>query len=234
MKSDSQFRVDPPPALTSATWAEDYNETMTLGAFNSTVRTSEQTDIGYFWADSGPLLWQNSLRYISTTYLDNVGDSARMFALAETALADAQIACWDSKYFYNFWRPITAISLGDQDGNPDTTANPNWQPLINTPNFPEYPSGHATISGATSHALALFFGTDQLAFQMTTTNPKAQQKTRTFARLSDAEQQVIDARVYVGIHYRNSDQVARALGLRVADWVFKNYFRPVGDPRFGQ
>lgn len=234
MKNDSQFRVDPPPDLTSSTWAEDYNETMTLGAFNSTVRTPEQTDIGYFWADSGPLLWQNSLRYISTTYLDNIGDSARMFALAETALADAQIACWDSKYYYNFWRPITAISLGDQDGNPDTIANPNWQPLINTPNFPEYPSGHATISGATSHALALFFGTDQVAFQMTTTNPKAQQKTRTFARFSDAESEVIDARVYVGIHYRNSDQVARAMGLRVADWVFKNYFRPVGDPRFGQ
>ena len=233
MTSDSQFRVDPPPDLTSDTWAEDYNETESFGAFNSTVRTPEQTDIGYFWADSGPLLWQNALRYISSNYLDNIGDSARMFALADTALGDAQIACWDSKYFYNFWRPITAIPLGDQDGNPATIANPSFQPLINTPNFPEYPSGHASISGATSHMLSLFFGTDQVSFQMTTTNPNAQQKTRTFTRFSEAENEVIDARVYVGIHYRNSDRVARAQGLRVANWVFKNYFRPIGDPRFG-
>jgi len=234
MTSGSQFRVDPPPSLSSDVWAEDYNETMSLGASNSTTRTPEQTDIGYFWADSGPALWQNALQYISRTYLTNIGDSARMFALADTALADAQIACWDSKYFYNFWRPVTAIPLGDQDGNPATNADPTWEPLINTPNFPEYPSGHADISGAVSHALALFFGTDQMSFQMTTTNSNAKLTTRTFSRFSQAEDQVINARVYVGIHYRNSDRVARAQGLRVANWVFKNYFLPIGDPRFGK
>ncbi len=143
MLSDSQFRVDPPPALTSRLWADDYNETKTMGSLTSTTRTAEQTEIGYFWADSGPVLWQNALRYISGTYLHGTGDTARMYALAEAAMADAQIACWDSKYFYNFWRPITAIRLGDQDGNPATTVDPDWQPLINTPNFPEYPSGHA-------------------------------------------------------------------------------------------
>jgi hypothetical protein len=121
--------------------------------------------------------------------------------------------------------------LGDQDNNPDTTADPNWQPLINTPNFPEYPSGHASTSGAVTRVLRLFFGTDILNFQMTTTNPNALQKTRTFTSFSQAEKEVIDARVYVGIHYRTSDRVARAQGLRVANWVFKNYFRPVGDPR---
>ena len=229
MERSSQFRVGPPPGLTSDTWAQDYNETKSLGAFNSTTRTPEQTDIGYFWADNGPLLWQNALRYLSSSYLSNIGDSARMFALADTAIADAQIACWDSKYFYNFWRPVTAIPLGDQDGNPATVADPAWQPLINTPNFPEYPSGHASISGASSQALALFFGTNQVTFQITTTNPNAQLKTRTFARFSDAEDGVINARVYVGIHYRNSDRVARAQGLRVANWVFNNYFRPIGD-----
>lgn len=234
MASGSQFRVDPPPALTSTTYAEDYNETMSLGASNSTTRTPEQTDIGYFWADSGPALWQNALQYVSRTYLTSLGDSARMFALADTALADAQIACWDSKYFYNFWRPVTAIVLGDQDGNPATIADPNWEPLINTPNFPEYPSGHADISGAVSHALALFFGTDQMSFQMTTTNSNAKLLTRTFSRFSEAEDEVINARVYVGIHYRNSDRVARAQGLRVANWVFKNYFQPIGNSHFGQ
>ena len=233
MTSDSQFRVDPPPDLASDTWAEDYNEVQSVGSLTSTTRTPEQTDIGYFWADSGPLLWQNALRYIARNYLDSVGDSARMFALADTALADAQIACWDSKYFYNFWRPITAIRLGDQDGNPATVVDPNWQPLINTPNFPEYPSGHNSVSGAVSHVLSLFFGTDELTFQMTTTNPHTVQKTRTFTRFSQAEDEVIVARVYVGIHYRTSDRVARTQGIQVADWVFKNFFRPIGDPRFG-
>ena len=226
MHSGSQFRVDPPPGLTSQVWADDYNETKTVGSLTSTTRTAEQTEIGYFWADSGPLLWQNALRYIAGTYLHDTGDSARMFALADAALADAQIACWDSKYFYNFWRPITAIRLGDQDDNPATVVDPGWQPLINTPNFPEYPSGHADVSGAVSHMLRLFFGSDELSFQMATTNPNALQKTRTFTRFSQAEQEVINARVYVGIHYRNSDTTARAQGRRVSNWVFKHYFRP--------
>jgi PAP2 superfamily len=231
MNSTSQFRVDPPPDLRSDVWTADYNEVMKVGSLTSTTRTPEQTEIGYFWADSGPVLWQNALRYISRNYLTDTGDSARMYALAEASLADTQIACWDTKYFYNFWRPITAIRAGG--GNPALVADPAWQPLINTPNFPEYTSGHASTSGAISHVLRLFFGTDELNFQMTTTNPNALQKTRTFARFSQAEEEVVNARVYVGIHYRNSDTTARAQGLRVANWVFKNYFRPIGDPRFG-
>ena len=226
MTTNSQFRVDPPPDLTSKLWAEDYNEIRNVGSLTSTMRTVEQTEIGYFWADSGPVLWQNALRYISQNYVNDIGESARMYALTETALADAQIACWESKYFYNFWRPITAIRLGDQDGNRATRPEADWQPLINTPNFPEYPSGHASTSGAITRMLRLFFGSDVLNFQMTTTNPNAIQKTRFFTRFSQAEQEVIDARVYVGIHYRNTDLVSRAQGLRVANWIFKNYFRP--------
>jgi hypothetical protein len=230
MRSESQFRVDPPPQLTSDLWADNYNETKTLGSLTSTVRTAEQTDIGYFWADSGPVLWQNALRYISRNYLDDTGKSARMYALAETAMADAQIACWDSKYYYNFWRPVTAIRLGNQDGNSATQVDPDWQPLINTPNFPEYPSGHADISGAVSHMLRLFFRTDELMFQMTTTNARAVQKTRTYSHFSQAEQDVINARVYVGIHYRNSDMVAAAQGRGVANWVFRHSLRAVDLP----
>jgi len=229
MHSDSQFRVDPPPDLASQQWADDYNETKSVGSLTSTTRTAEQTEIGYFWADSGPVLWQNALRYISGTYLHDTGESARMYALAEAAMADAQIACWDSKYFYNFWRPITAIRLGDQDGNPLTMADPEWQPLIDTPNFPEYPSGHADISGAIAHMLRLYFGSDELTFQMTTSNALAPQKTRGFTRFSQAEREVINARVYVGIHYRNSDTTAGAQGRRVANWVFGHYMRRVDD-----
>ena len=228
LQSDSQFRVGPPPALTSALYSQDYNEVKTVGSLGSTTRTPEQTDIGYFWADSGPVLWQNALRYLSQHYLQNIEDSARLFALTETALADAQIACWDSKYFYNFWRPVTAIRLGDLDGNPATGVDSTWQPLINTPNFPEYPSGHADISAAVSHMLQLFFATDSVSFQMTTTNALAQQKTRSFTSFSQAEQEVINARVYVGIHYRNSDMTAAAQGRRVANWVFTHYLRHVG------
>lgn len=234
MKRNSQFHADPPPDLDSELWTADYNEVMTLGSLTSSTRTPEQTEIGYFWADSGPVLWQNSLRFISRNYLNDVGDSARLYALAETSLADAQIACWETKYFYNFWRPITAIRFGDQDDNPDTDLDTDWQPLINTPNFPEYPSGHASTSAAVTRALLLFFGTDKLNFQMTTTNANAVQKTRFFTRFSQAENEVVDARVYVGIHYRNSDRVARAQGIRVANWTFKHYFRPVCDPRFGE
>jgi hypothetical protein len=230
MQSDSQFRVDPPPALTSRLWATDYNETKTVGSLTSATRTPEQTEIGYFWADSGPVLWQNALRYISQQYLSDTGDIARMYALVETAMADAQIACWDSKYFYDFWRPITAIRLGNQDGNPATAVDPNWQPLINTPNFPEYPSGHADISGAITHMLRLFFGTDELAFQMTTTVALAPQKTRSFTSFSQAEQEVINARVYVGIHYRNSDTTAAAQGRTVANWVFRHTLLPLERP----
>jgi hypothetical protein len=230
MHNDSQFRVAPPPDLTGDRWADDYNETKTLGALNSTRRTAKQTEIGYFWADSGPVLWQNALRYISNHYLKDTGESARMYALAEAAMADAQIACWDSKYYYNFWRPITAIRLGDLDGNPATAVDPDWQPLINTPNFPEYPSGHADISGAVSHMLRRFFGRDEVTFQMTTTNALATQKTRSFTHFSQAEREVIDARVYVGIHYRHSDVVAGAQGRRVANWVFRHMLRPVDEP----
>ena len=227
---DTQFRVTPPPDLLSDLWARDFNETKTVGSLTSTTRTADQTEIGYFWADSGPVLWQNALRDLSARYVTDTGDSARMYALAEASMADAQIACWDSKYFYNFWRPITAIRLGDLDGNPATAVDPAWQPLIDTPNFPEYPSGHADISGAVSHVLSLYFGQDDLTFQMTTTNALAPQKTRTFNRFSQAELEVIDARVYVGIHYRNSDVVAAEQGRHVANWVFQHTLRPVDNP----
>src|SRR5260370_8389244 len=151
-----------------------------------------------------------------------------MYALVEASLADTQIACWDTKYFYNFWRTVTAIRAGG--GNPALVADPGWQPLINTPNFPEYTSGHASTSGAISHVLGLFFGTDELNFQMTTTNPNALQKTRTFTSFSQAEEEVVNARVYVGIHYRNSDTPPLAQRLRVATWAFKNYLRPTTHP----
>jgi hypothetical protein len=229
MRRNSQFRAEGPPDLSSALYAEDYNEVKELGARFNSRRTPEQTEIGYFWADSGPALWQRALRNIASRYIDNIGDSARMFALVDLASADAQIACWETKYFYVFWRPVTAIQDGDNDGNPDTVDDPRWEPLINTPNFPEYTSGHSTSSSAAAEALTQFFGTDRVTFSITTANPLALRPTRVFRRFSTAVEEVIDARVFTGIHFRTADTHGRSQGMRVARWVFKNYLRPLGE-----
>jgi hypothetical protein len=229
MRRNSQFRAEGPPDLSSALYTEDYNEVKELGARFNSGRTPEQTEIGYFWADSGPVLWQRALRNIASRYIDNIGDSARMFALVDLASADAQVACWETKYFYVFWRPVTAIQEGDSDGNPDTAGDPTWEPLINTPNFPEYTSGHVTSSSAAAEALTRFFGTDRVTFSITTAYPLALRPTRVFGRFSTAVEEVIDARVFTGIHFRTGDTHGRSQGVRVAQWVFKNYLRPLGE-----
>jgi hypothetical protein len=166
-----------------------------------------------------------------------------MFALVGLAMADASISVWSAKIRYNFWRPITAIRLGDLDGTEATVADPTWTPLLNTPNFPEYTSGHTTSTGAVIRVLQQFFGTDQLTFTVKSKHPYAQPKIpdpdggssvpRTFNKFSDAMKEIIDARVFVGIHFRSADRVGRALGLRIGDHTFKNYLRPIGETGFG-
>ena len=229
LESPSQFRAEPPPSLTSSRYRKDYNEVKAVGELNSSIRTPEQTDIGYFWADNTAVLWNRAIQGIVTdgNIIFTLGESARLFALVNLAGADAAITCWDTKYFYVFWRPVTAIQEGENDGNAKTVGDPNWQPLINTPNFPEYTSGHVTYSGAVARILKLLFKTDKVTFTVTSTNPLAIQKTRTYTRLSDAVDETIDARVYVGIHFRNSDVVGRDQGKRVAHWTFKRFLRPV-------
>lgn len=222
------YTTDGPPALTSAEYTADFNEVKSVGAKTSATRTVEQTQVGYFWADSGPFMWQRTLRDIASRYQPNVGDSARMFALVDLAMADAQIVCWSTKYEFSFWRPLTAITLADQDGNPDTEADSNWRPLINTPNFPEYTSGHTTSSAAAAETLQKLFGTNKLEFTITTANGLANPKTRTYSRLSDAINEVVDARIYVGIHFRTADLHGVTLGKRIAKHVFKRYLRAVG------
>jgi hypothetical protein len=227
MTSTSQFRANPPPKLTSDRYTQDYNEVKAVGALVSSVRTAEQTDMGYFWAENAPVMWNLAVQGIVNAYITDLGDSARLFALVNLAGADAEIACWETKYVYVFWRPITAIREGDNDGNPGTAGDPTWQPLITTPNFPEYTSGHATYSGAVAKMLAPFFGTDKLSFSVTSANVLALQKTRTFSRFSDAAKEVVDARVYTGIHFRTSDEVGWRRGKQVARWTFKHFLRPI-------
>ena len=145
-------------------------------------------------------------------------------------MADAIITSWNSKKYYVFWRPITAIQEGNNDGNPQTVGDPTWLPLIVTPPYPDYTSGANNITAAATRSLALFFGRDRMTFSVTTTNVGPTiQDTRTFNRFSDARQEVVDARVYLGIHFRFADEAARKEGMSVADWAFRNFLRPLND-----
>jgi hypothetical protein len=193
---------------------------------NST-RSAAQTDIAYFYADNTFLLWNRGLRSIATTKVTHIGDSARLFALANLATADAVISAWDSKYHYVFWRPVTAIQEGANDGNARTAGDPTWQPLINTPNYPDHTSGANVCAAAMTRTLALFFGTDAMTLSLTSNNPPVVQKTRTYARFSDATEDVVNARIYSGIHFRKPDVDGRTQGRRVAEWAFQHVLRPI-------
>ena len=229
LTSPAQFRANRPPALRSVRYLLDYYEVKLLGRLQSTLRTPAQTDIAYFWAENFAAQWNRALRAIASEHLTDIADTARLFALANLAAADSIITSWESKKHYTFWRPVTAIQEGSHDGNPLTVGDRTWQPLINTPNYPDYTSGANNVTGAFTAALALFFGTDDMTFTVTTTRPEAIQKARTYARFSDAAADVVDARVYLGIHFRFADTAARKQGRLCALWAFKNFLRPVDD-----
>ena len=200
-----------------------------MGARFNSSRTPAQTDFALFWASNYVVLWNRVLRDIAEAHVANIGDSARLFALATLSFADAGITAWDSKAAYDFWRPITAIRLGDNDTNPRTVGDPDWQPLINTPNYPDYTSGANNVTGATTRTLALFFGTDEMTFTVRTTNAAAIQQTRTYNRFSDVAEDVVNARIYEGIHFRFADTEARKQGRREAQWAFSHFLRPLDD-----
>ncbi len=227
LERPSQFRPEPPPALTSAEYLRDYNEVKATGGRVSTARTPAQTDLAYFWAGNFVAQWNQALRSIVDAKTMDIGDSARLFALANLAAAAAAIACWDSKRYFSFWRPVTAIQEGEGDGNPKTIGDPKWEPLINTPNYPDYTSGANNVTAAMTTTLQRFFGTDAFTFSVTTDVPLAAQKTRTFKRFSDAAEEVVNARVLLGIHFRFADTIARTQGTRVADWTFARFLRPL-------
>jgi hypothetical protein len=229
LTSPSQFRAPTPPSLTSKRYATAYNEVKALGARFNSARTPEQTDLALFWNSNYLVLWNHVLRDIAIVHLSSIDDSARLFALANLAMADAGITAWDTKFHYVFWRPLTAIQEGDNDGNPETAGDPDWQPLINNPNYPDYTSGANNVTGAVTRALTLFIGTDEMTFSVTTTNAAALQQTRTYNRFSDAAADVVNARIYEGIHFRFADVQARRQGRHVAQWAFSHFLRSVDD-----
>ncbi|HEY5865428.1 MAG TPA: vanadium-dependent haloperoxidase [Candidatus Tectomicrobia bacterium] len=227
LKSGDQFLAKAPPPLTSKRYAKEYNEVKALGArFNST-RTQEQTDLAYFYAGNNFILWNRALRDIAAAHTANIGDNARLLALGTLAIADAFIVAWENKIHYIFWRPVTAIQEGDDDGNARTAGNQTWEPLINTPNYPDYTSGANNAVGALTRTLELFFGTDHITFMVFSQHPLADPNTRTYHRFSDLAWDTVDVRIYQGIHFRFADEAARKQGRRVAQWAFRRFLKPI-------
>jgi hypothetical protein len=226
LRSGSQFRPDPPPPLHSGRYARDYNEVAQVGALVSGTRTDEQTQIALFWRASPTALWNPLLRKALESRFLGLAGSARAAALFYLAAADASIACWDAKYFYNFWRPQPAIANGDHDGNRATVGDPAWRPLLPTPPHPDYLSGHTVNSGAMARVLASIFG-DAPGFVIEATSPQNVGFVRSWATFSEGVREVIDARVYSGIHFRTADRVGARQGRQVAQFVLTHALRPV-------
>jgi hypothetical protein len=228
LRSASEFRPDGPNALTSQEYAEDFNQVKDLGRLESATRTPDQTNEALFWTDHDIRQWNDGLLKLAHDQGLDLLRSARMLAMAHVAGGDAMIACFDAKYHYWFWRPYQAIHLAEADNNPDTVADPTWQPLGATPNFPEYPSAHACHSTAVVEALDAFFGTDRVSFTLTSRAPGVTVRTRTYVRLHDIVKDVDWARVLVGFHFRNSDLQGSALGRKIGRYVARNYFQRLG------
>jgi hypothetical protein len=203
--------------------ATDYNEVKALGAQSNSARTPEQTELAYFYAGKSGnnfVLWHRALRDVAAAHVKNIADSARLLVLANLAMADALITVWDSKKHYVLWRPVTAIQEGENDGNAATAGDPSWQPFLNTPPYPDYTSGANGVTGALTRSLALFFGKDDMTFTVTSDYSEAPKKTRNYNRFSDMASDMVNVRIYHGIHFRFADEASREKGTKVADWVF--------------
>jgi hypothetical protein len=226
LKSGDQFRSKAPPPLSSKRYTENYNEVKALGARFNSARTPEQTQLASFYTGNLLIVFTQTLRDVAAANTDNIGDNARLLALGTLAIADALITAWDSKRQYVFWRPITAIREGENDLNVHTVGDPTWEPLINTPNYPEYTSGANNAAGALTRMLELFFGTDDITFTVISANPSASPTTRTYHHFSDLSWDTVDARIYQGIHFRFGDEAGRTQGRQVAEWAFGHFLQP--------
>jgi hypothetical protein len=231
LESPDQFRGPGPPALTSSKYTKDYKEVKRLGSDVNSERTQAQTDLAIFFNLDFLQRYNLALRDVATAHVDDIAESARLFALANLAMADAGITAWDSKRHFVFWRPVTAIQEGDNDGNPKTEGDVNWHPFINTPPYPEYSSGANNVTGAITKTLQLFFDTNHFTFEVKSNNPLAIPPTRTYTHFSDWADDVVEVRILQGIHFRTADVVGRKQGREVAKWVFHNFLRPLAGTR---
>jgi hypothetical protein len=224
MERGSQFRPAAPPDLKSAEWARDYNEVKDLGGKKSTTRTAEQTETARFWTVTGPQSWDSLARQLAGAPGRSLIQNARLFALVEMAGADAYISVFDAKYTFNLWRPITAIRNGDTDGNDATTRDAAWEPLLDTPLHPEYPCAHCITSAAARAVLESEFGTGPVSLSMTSSAVPG--VTHKWTSIEEWANEVSMARIYGGIHYRNSTVVGKDMGRKIGDLAVKNYLKP--------
>jgi hypothetical protein len=221
----SQFRPPPPPPMQSAAYFREYEEVRTLG--RDTAHPNMQTDLARFWSGNFFAQWNEALRQIANAKPSDVGDSARLFALASLTVADTVMAVFESKRFYNFWRPSTAIQKGDDDPNANTAGDVTWAPWLADPPYPDYVSGANGVTAAFTGLLRLYFGTDNMDFSVKSIPLQAGNEERFYSSFSQAEEEVVDARILLGIHFRSADEEARRLGNRVAHWVIQQFLRPV-------
>jgi PAP2 superfamily protein len=226
MTSPSQFRPGPPIPLDSKEWATDFNELKDYGGQKSAKRTTQQTETARFWLVAGPVAYHPFLRQLVTAKQMGVVESARFMALAGIAINDALIAVLDAKYHYNFWRPVTAIRNGDIDGNPATDREPTWQPTADTPMHPEYPCAHCILSGSVAGVVKATLGTVDIP-EIATTSPTAPGVTHRWTSMTAFTDEVANARIWAGFHYRFSTRVGTGMGLSIGEYVVKNVMQPV-------
>jgi hypothetical protein len=226
VQSPAQFGdPGPPPALGSAQYTADFAEVKAYGSATGSARSSDQTATALFFSGSATVQYSAALRaQVVTRHLDLV-EAARMFAAVTMSQADAFVSVWHAKYTYAFWRPITAIRLADTDGNPDTIPDATWTPLLATPPYPEFVSGYSGITGAFTRALGHVLGTQQIDADLISTAAPGVMRHYSTARSLD--QDVVDGRVWLGIHFRTADLEGLAMGRQVADYALSHYFRPV-------
>ncbi len=227
IRSASQFRAPGPPALDSATYAANFKETRDLGGAASTTRTPEQTEAARFNTEPPPRFVTRNLRRFATSQ-PTLAENSRLMAMLYVTVADLTIGCFESKYHHLYWRPVSAITLADTDGNADTTADPSWTPVVPTPNHPEYPAAHACTFGGVGEMLRSYYGTRRLSFSFDTTvagiRPEAM--TQPFESIEDMVDFISLARIWGGMHFRTSIEHGRRLGEQTAAWVVKHHFQP--------
>jgi hypothetical protein len=223
LDSADQFRPDGPPALDSKKWARDYNEVKEIGSSTSTTRTPEQTLAARFWAEAPVQQAHGSFRKFVADHDLDVTEAARFMAMISVTYADALIACFDAKYHYAFWRPITAIRAGGTDGNDATVGNPAWSPLLPaTPNHPEYPSAHSCVTPAGGRVIAKFLGTNHIDFTIPSLTGLGD---RHYADVDDLQDEVGNARIWGGIHYRTAVEDGIEIGKKTAHQVLDHHFQ---------
>lgn len=225
LTSPSQYRAYGPPDLTSQRYAQDLAMVKALGGATSTERTAAETETARFYTESPTTFFSHNLREFAATKKLGVAANARLFAMVFVTEADSMIACWDSKYYFNFWRPVTAIPAADTDDNPATQADALWTPLAPTPPHPEYPAGHGCVSTANAEALRYFFGTSHV--KVTLTSSVAGSVPHVFYNTNAMIDEIKMARVFGGMHFPTSVEHGAIIGKKVGRWVARNHFKPV-------